>query len=209
VRVKLSHVSKSFSAIRAVIDVTLTLEPGTVTVIEGPNGSGKSTLLGIIGTLIRPSSGRIDYGTDFSAQVVRARLGWVGHDTLCYPDLTGRENIELSARLTGVDPKKAWEGSVVRFAIGDFAARPMRSASRGQKQRIALARAVVHEPELLLLDEPSTGLDAAGVERVKNVVEQESARGSTVVVVTHDGPFARQLNRKSFQMDKGHLVLQS
>ncbi len=204
--VRLSHVSKSFSAIRAVIDVTLTLEPGTVTVIEGPNGSGKSTLLGIIGTLIRPSSGRIDYGNEASAHAVRARLGWVGHDTLCYPDLTGRENIELSACLAGVDSQKAWEGSVARFGIGDFAARSMRSASRGQKQRIALARAVVHEPELLLLDEPSTGLDTVGVERVRSVVEQESARGSIVVVVTHDTPFARQLNQKSFQMDKGRLV---
>jgi len=205
VHVKLSHISKSFAAIRAVIDVSLELKPGTITIIEGPNGSGKSTLLGIIATLIRPTSGQLDFGAHQSAQAVRSRLGWVGHDTLCYPDLTGRENVELAARLAGVGVGKAWTESAERFDIGDFATRPMRSASRGQRQRIALARAVVHKPELLLLDEPSTGLDVAGLERVTNVIEEEASHGTTIVVVTHDEKFARRLKEKSFQMDKGRL----
>jgi heme exporter protein A len=205
-RVRLSHISKSFGNVRAVVDVTLELEAGKVAIIEGPNGSGKSTLLGIIGTLIRPTSGTIDYGNlGRSRDDVRTRLGWLGHDTLCYPDLTGRENIELAARLAGVDAGAAWKRSAERFSIGEFGARPMRTGSRGQRQRIALARALVHQPDLVLLDEPSTGLDKASVERVERVVGEEAERGAMVVIITHDATIARDIKALRYQMDRGRL----
>jgi ABC-type multidrug transport system ATPase subunit len=204
--ITLSHISKSFGAVRAVIDVTLELPPARAVVIEGANGSGKSTLLGIIGTLIRPTSGSIEYGRlGRTHSDVRARLGWLGHDTLCYPDLTGRENIELAARLAGVNVDGAWKRSSERFAIGEFGARAMRTASRGQRQRVALARALLHEPDLLLLDEPSTGLDQASVERVERVIQEEVGRGATVVLITHDAEFARKLNATRYHMDRGRL----
>jgi ABC-type multidrug transport system ATPase subunit len=204
--IRLLHVSKSFGAVRAVVDVTLELPEGGVVVIEGPNGSGKSTLLGILGTLIRPTSGRIDYGRlGRTMAAVRARIGWLGHDTLCYPDLTGRENVELAARLSGVDVASAWKRSAERFAIGEFGSRPMRTASRGQRQRVALARAIVHSPGLLLLDEPSTGLDKAAVERVETVIDEEAARGATMVIVTHDARFARKEKHTRYRMDRGRL----
>jgi len=205
--IRLSHVSKSFGPVRAVVDVSLELAPQTVVVIEGPNGSGKSTLLGMLGTLIRPTSGRIEYGRlGASLETVRARTGWLGHETLCYPDLTGRENIELAARLAGVDAGAAWARSAERFGIGDFGKRAMRTASRGQRQRVALARAVVHEPDLLLLDEPSTGLDASAVERVERVIEEEVARAATVVIITHDAQFARKPKQERYRMDRGRLA---
>jgi ABC-type multidrug transport system ATPase subunit len=204
--VRLSHISKSFGNVRAVVDVTLELEGGMVAVIEGANGSGKSTLLGIIGTLIRPTSGSIDYGKlGRTRDEVRARLGWLGHDTICYPDLTGRENIELAARLAGVDVVTAWKRSAERFSIGEFGARPMRTTSRGQRQRVALARALLHEPELVLLDEPSTGLDKASVERVERVIAEEAARGASVVMITHDASVARNVKAARYQMDRGRL----
>ncbi len=203
---RLSHISKSFGNVRAVVDVTLELEAGKVAIIEGPNGSGKSTLLGIIGTLIRPTSGAVDYGgLGRTREEVRAHLGWLGHDTLCYPDLTGRENIELAARLAGVDVAAAWKRSAERFSIGEFASRPMRTGSRGQRQRVALARALVHEPELVLLDEPSTGLDKASVERVERVLAEEAERGATVVMITHDTAMARTIKASRYQMDRGRL----
>ncbi len=205
--VTLSHVSKSFGAVRAVIDVTLELEPGTIHIIEGANGSGKSTLLALIATLIRPTSGRIAWGAlGASHQEVRAKLGWLGHDTLCYPDLTGRENIELAARLVGVDAASAWKRTAERFSIGEFASRPMRTASRGQRQRVALARALVAEPNLLLLDEPSTGLDRASVERAERVLTEESHRGAIVIVVTHDAGFAHAASAKRHRMERGRLT---
>jgi heme exporter protein A len=203
--IKLSHIGKTFGNVRAVVDVTLELPRASVVVIEGPNGSGKSTLLGIVGTLIRPTSGSIDYGFAPSMLAVRTRLGWLGHDTLCYPDLTGRENIELAARLAGVDAGSAWKRCAERFAIGDFGARPMRTASRGQRQRVALARALLHEPELVLLDEPTTGLDKASVQRVEKVLEEEAARGATVVMVTHDAKIAQSMKTIRYQMDRGRL----
>jgi len=205
-RIRLQHVSKTFGAVRAVVDATLELSPGTVSVVEGPNGSGKSTLLGMLGTLIRPTSGTIEYGDLGSdIDVVRARIGWLGHETLCYPDLTGRENVELAARLAGVDAVEAWQRSRERFGIGEFGARPMRTASRGQRQRVALARALVHAPELLLLDEPSTGLDVSAVERVERVLGEETARGATIVVITHDAEFAESLKSTRYHMDRGRL----
>ena len=203
---RLSHISKSFGNVRAVVDVTLELEAGTVVVIEGPNGSGKSTLLGIVGTLIRPTSGSIDYGNlGRTRDDVRARLGWLGHDTLCYPDLTGRENIELAARLAGVDAATAWKRSAERFSLGEFASRPMRTGSRGQRQRVALARALVHQPDLVLLDEPSTGLDQASVARVERVIAEEAERGASVVMITHDATIARSVKALRYQMDRGRL----
>jgi len=204
--VRLSHISKSFGNVRAVVDVTLELEPGKVAIIEGPNGSGKSTLLAIIGTLVRPTSGAIDYGNlGRSREEVRARLGWLGHDTLCYPDLTGRENIELAARLAGVDVAAAWKRSAERFSIGEFGSRPMRTGSRGQRQRVALARALVHQPDLVLLDEPSTGLDKASVERVERVIGEEAERGAAVVMITHDSAVAGSVKASRYQMDRGRL----
>ena len=203
---RLAHISKSFGNVRAVVDVTLELEAGKVAIIEGPNGSGKSTLLGIVGTLIRPTSGTIDYGNlGRTRDDVRARLGWLGHDTLCYPDLTGRENIELAARLAGVDVAAAWKRSAERFSLGEFASRPMRTGSRGQRQRVALARALVHQPDLVLLDEPSTGLDKASVERVERVIGEEAERGASVVMITHDATIARSVKAVRYQMDRGRL----
>jgi len=205
-RVRLSHISKSFGNVRAVVDVTLELEAGKVAIIEGPNGSGKSTLLGIIGTTIRPTSGTIDYGSlGKRRDDVRARLGWVGHDTLCYPDLTGRENIELAARLAGVDVTAAWKRSAERFSIGEFGSRPMRTGSRGQRQRVALARALVHQPDLVLLDEPSTGLDKASVARALRVIGEEAERGAMVVMITHDATIAHDIKTTRYQMDRGRL----
>ena len=204
--IKLLRVAKAFGPVRAVVDVTMELHRGSLVVIEGANGSGKTTLLWIIGTLIRPTSGRIDYGfLGSNVSAIRARMGWVGHETICYADLTGRENIELAARLAGVDVRQAWEHSIERFGLGDAASRAMRSASRGQRQQVALARALVATPALLLLDEPSTGLDAAAAARVSKIVAEEVVRGTIVIVITHDEQFARSLRGVRYRMERGRL----
>jgi len=204
--VELRSVTKTYGAVRALVGVSLTLAAGRVTMIEGPNGSGKSTLLGIVGTLSRPTSGVVSHGSlGRSRAEVRAQLGWVGHDALAYADLSGRENVVLAARLYGIDPAQAWEAARERFDLAGFADRPLRTYSRGQRQRIALARALVHHPRLVLLDEPTAGLDARTTSRLRDVVRDEAGRGAVVVVITHDPVFA-EIGDVRHRLERGRLV---
>jgi ABC-type multidrug transport system ATPase subunit len=205
--IELRNVTKTYGPVRAVVGVTCDFLPGVVTVIRGPNGSGKSTLLAIAGTLTKPTSGTVDYGfLGRGRGSVRQALGWVGHESLCYLDLTGRQNIELAARLYGVDPERARRRAVERHELGAFLDRPVRTYSRGQRQRIAVARALVHDPRLLLLDEPTTGLDKGAVERLAHVVRDEVQRGAAVVVVTHDAGFAEALQGRSIDLERGRRI---
>lgn len=203
-RVELRNVSKAFGPVRALINVSVTFEAG-VTVLEGANGSGKTTLLSVAGTLARPSSGEVDFGgLGKDREQVRARLGWVGHELLVYADLSGRENIELAARLHDRDPLAAMDRAAARFGLGAFVDRPVRTYSRGQRQRVALARALVNEPDLLLLDEPTTGLDTSGVALLEAVVREEASRGAIVIVVTHDAQFGE--GQRRVRMERGRLI---
>ena len=178
-----------------------------MSVVAGPNGSGKSTLLAIVGTLARVTSGEVDHGALGRTRAeVRATLGWLGHESLCYPELSGRENIELAARLHGRPPDAAFKAAAARFDLGAFAERPVRTYSRGQRQRVALARALVHAPLLLLLDEPTTGLDASTTSRLAEVVRGEAKRGAIVIVVTHDSVFARDIAEDQIELERGRLV---
>jgi heme exporter protein A len=210
VQVELRSVSKTYGPVRALAGVSCSFPGGTVTVVRGPNGSGKSTLLSIVGTLVRPSSGSVDYGELGKRRAtVRGTLGWVGHETLCYPDLTGRQNIELAARLHGCNASEAYLAARERFDLGTFAERPVRTYSRGQRQRVAVARALVHEPRLLLLDEPTTGLDGSAVKRLEAVVREEAGRLAVVVVVTHDTAFAEALESRVVSLDRGRIVMEA
>ncbi len=204
--VALKGVTKTFGSVRALVGVSVDFRAGDVTVIEGPNGSGKSTLLAIVGTLAKPSSGEVDHGAfGASSSEVRAHLGWVGHDTLCYGDLTGRENVELAARLYGLDGAASFSEASVRFELEAFADRPVRTYSRGQRQRIALARALVHRPRLILLDEPTAGLDEHSTGRLEAVVAEEAKRGCAVVVVTHDRAFGDRIGTRRVRLARGRL----
>ncbi|MBX3229715.1 MAG: heme ABC exporter ATP-binding protein CcmA [Labilithrix sp.] len=207
----LTGVTKTYPpAVRALRGVSVSFDAGRVAVVLGANGSGKSTLLSIVGTLTRPTSGKVSHGTlGKTRDAVRRTLGWLGHDALCYADLTGRENIELSARLHGLDADAAFEAARERFALGVFAERPFRTYSRGQRQRVALARALVHAPRLLLLDEPTTGLDKSGVEVLNATVRAEAKRGAVVIVVTHDESFAKSVADDRIVIDRGSIQSQS
>jgi heme exporter protein A len=205
--VELRNVTKTFGPVRALVGVSCRFAPGVVSVVRGANGSGKSTLLAIVGTLTRPTSGKVDHGPLGRRRAeVRGTLGWLGHESLCYPDLSGRENIELAARLHGGDVKDAYRRAVERFDLAAFAERAVRTYSRGQRQRVALARALVHEPRLLLLDEPTTGLDAAATAQLEKVVHEEAQRGAVVVVVTHDAAFAGAVGGHVVTLERGRVV---
>lgn len=207
VRVVARGIVKTYGTTAALRGVDVTLEAPGVTLIEGANGSGKSTLLGILGTVIRATSGTVRYeplGSDLNE--VRAAIGWLSHETLAYPDLTGRQNVELVARLHGLPPNDAWAAAEERFELGAFARRPLRTCSRGQRQRVALARALVHGPSLVLLDEPTAGLDRAGVARLLRVVSEEATRGAAVAVVSHEPDAFRELARARVVLERGRIA---
>lgn len=204
--VRLRRVTKTYGPVRALVGVDVTFAASKVTAVLGTNGSGKSTLLAIVGTLTRPTSGVIAHSDLAGAADVRRVLGWVGHASLCYPDLTGAENLRLAAELHGCPREEALLEAKERFELGGFMDRPFREYSRGQRQRISLARALVHHPTLLLLDEPTTGLDSAGVARLVSVVRDEAARGATVIVVSHDERFAKDVAEDTLRLERGRVV---
>jgi heme exporter protein A len=206
-RVSVQGVTRNFGATVALRGITANFSAGEVTTLEGHNGSGKSTLLAIIGTLMAPTAGRVLYGDETHVTSrIRKEIGWVSHETHCYPDLTAEQNVRLAAGLYGVEPDAAWSRASARFGIGLFAQASVRQLSRGQRQRVALGRALVHEPSLLLLDEPTTGLDADGLERLLTAVAEEAARGCIVIFVTHDHAVAARAANRRLYLHQGRLV---
>jgi heme exporter protein A len=205
--IEVRGVTRLYGSTVALRNISVGIRPGAVTFIEGSNGAGKSTLLGVVGTAIRPSQGTVRYPPFGDArEVVRPHLGWVSHEARAYRELTTRENVVLAARLYGMGGEDAWERVASRLDLRAFADQRFATLSRGQKQRAALARALAHEPSVLLLDEPSTGLDRASMERLESLLLEESAKGTIVVVVSHDSGLVARLGGRSIRLDRGRLV---
>jgi heme exporter protein A len=205
-RVEVRNVSKRYGSTAALRGVTVTLRAG-LTRLVGPNGSGKSTLLAVLGTLVRPSSGTVSYEPlGDSPSAVRSVLGWVSHESMLYGDLTAEQNLDLAARTHGISDASAILPSVERFHLGSFLRRPVRTLSRGQRQRVALARALIHRPAVLLLDEPTTGLDGDGVRRLREVVREELDRGVLAVVVEHEPSTFEDLAHQVVRLDRGRRI---
>ncbi|HVW26377.1 MAG TPA: ABC transporter ATP-binding protein [Polyangiaceae bacterium] len=200
-------VSRAFGGRPVLRGVTTRFERGTATFVEGPNGAGKSTLLGVIGTTLAPTSGSVRYEpVGDSVAEVRRELGWLSHDVRMYRELTGRENIELTARLHGEDAKEAFSAVARRLGLDEFADQPVATLSRGQRQRVALARVLVHRPSLLLLDEPLTGLDVDSANRLATVIAEERSSGTIVVVVSHTEGFPERVGGRRLRLERGRIV---
>jgi heme exporter protein A len=207
--VSLHKVTRVFGATRALAGVTLTFRAGEVASVEGPNGAGKSTLLGVLSTLSRPTAGRVRWG-DLSmpedTAAIRGSLGLVAHEALVYPDLTPRENLRLLGALHDLDdPIAATESALEAVGLTSLADRPARTFSRGQMQRLALARATLHDPQLLLFDEPTTGLDQGATARLERAIAEARRRGCIVVLVTHDLGFAARVADVRVQIVRGKV----
>ena len=206
-RVRAQAVVKMFGATRALAGVDLTLEAGRVTVIEGPNGAGKSTLLDILSLLSRPTRGSLRFGEHDAwreRESLRRYLGVLGHAAMLYPDLSGRENLAFFAGLYQVDARRI-DALGERFDVTGFWERPARTYSRGQLQRVSLARALLHQPRLILLDEPSAGLDMRSLEQLVAAVKVERARGAIVALITHDVALSEQLADERIRLTRGRI----
>jgi heme exporter protein A len=189
-RVVLTDVSRHYGRRRALSHVSLTCIAGRVIGLLGPNGSGKSTLLSILATLVTPSAGDVRYG-DRTARdggaALRSRIGLLAHDLYLYPELTARENLAFFAGLQGLRPIDAYvTAALERAALVDRANDVVGEFSRGMRQRLALERALVHDPRLVLLDEPFTGLDDRSARALVERIRDLKQHGRIVVLATHD-----------------------
>lgn len=188
--------------------VGLELRAGTISILTGHNGAGKSTLLSILSGQRRPTRGQLEYvdraGTVLDPREARTRIGWVSHVPLSYLELSARENLALVARLHGT-PSAAVERVIERLGMTSFAHKPVSALSRGQTQRVALGRALVHQPDFLLLDEPWTGLDHNAARFLEELIREEAARGAIVFIVSHQRDVIAKLGATELQL-RGGLV---
>ncbi|HJX33173.1 MAG TPA: heme ABC exporter ATP-binding protein CcmA [Solirubrobacterales bacterium] len=186
----LAGLRRDYGERTALEGVDLSLATGESLVVLGPNGAGKTTLLRILGTLLRPSGGEVRVlgcSLPREAWKLRGRVGYLGHEPLLYRDLSGRENLRFHARLHGIDGDRAETRIAELLAAAGMDRRAderIAELSAGMRQRLAVCRCVLHEPELLLLDEPDSNLDAEGRELARALIGPGSGR--TRVVVTHD-----------------------
>ncbi len=170
--IEVEGLARHYGEREALGDVSLSLAEGQTLVVFGPNGAGKTTLLRVLATLLRPHAGNVRVlGSSLpeEAWAVRGRVGMLGHEPLLYRELTARENLRFHARLHGVGEARV-EELLEAVAMAGRASEPVRTLSRGMVQRVAVARAVLHDPELLLLDEPYANLDPAAVELVAPLI---------------------------------------
>src|SRR5436190_6541086 len=176
---------RRFGERAALAGVNLQVAEGEFVLVTGPNGAGKTTLLRVLATVLRPSEGAVSIGghdLPRAADRARPRIGYVAHGPLTYPGLTARENLELYAALYGVSDDLVGQ-ALDRVGLDDRGRDPVSEFSRGMLQRLALARACLHGPSLLLLDEPTAGLDGDGRELLRDVLAEP---GRPVIVSTHE-----------------------
>lgn len=204
-----TDVVRAFGSRRAVDGVSLKLKPGDCLALFGPNGAGKTTLLRMLGGLLRATSGAVSIdGVVLPGEAsVRGKVGLISHQTMLYDALTPRENVEFAARMYGVsDVSGDTERALARLGATEYADRPVRSLSRGMQQRVSVARAVVHEPSVLLADEPFTGLDASGAAALSSMLAELRDSGAAIVIVTHNLHEALALCTQAAIMRQGRFV---
>jgi heme exporter protein A len=183
---QIEGLARHYGEREALSGVSLSLDAGKTLVVFGPNGAGKTTLLRVLATLLRPHAGEVGVlgrSLPVQAWAVRGRIGLLGHEPLLYRELSARENLRFHARLHGVGEQRV-EDLLGAVKMHDRAKEPLRTLSRGMVQRVAIARAVLHDPELLLLDEPRANLDPAASELVEPLIGATSGR--TRVISSHD-----------------------
>jgi len=207
---RFADVSRNYGRRRALNRVSLTAGAGSITALLGPNGAGKSTLLSIAATLLRPTSGEVLYG-DVSLRdggaALRARIGMLGHDLYLYPELTAAENLRFFARVYALpDVERRVDGALAQAGLSDRGDDLVGNFSRGMRQRLALERALIHEPRLVLLDEPFTGLDEASRTALRARLEAVRRAGGIVILTTHDTAAIAGLPDASVSLVEGRLA---
>jgi ABC-type multidrug transport system ATPase subunit len=204
------EVSRNFGRRRALARVSLDCRAGEIVGLLGPNGAGKSTLLAIVSTLATPSSGEVRYGGRTAKEIgapLRAKIGVLSHDLHLYSELSARENLVFFGRLYGIaDADTLATAALERARLEDRGGDVVSGFSRGMRQRLALERALLHRPRLLLLDEPFTGLDEASTVGLIGRLRELRSSGCITLVATHDLDVAEAVLDKAIILQDGKLV---
>jgi heme exporter protein A len=202
---------KTFAWTPVLDGISCRVSAGEAVGVFGPNGAGKTTFLRLLATLLQPSAGILRlFERAPHDPAVRRRLGFLGHDSFLYPDLTPVENLTFYGRAYHLSDLSARIADALeRIGLREWGHTPVRTFSRGMEQRLALARMLLHEPELLLLDEPSTGLDSRGVTTLQATLADAKGQGKTIVLTTHDFALGLELCDRVLILDRGRLSWQS
>lgn len=206
---KISSVRKNFNEVIALDNVSFDIKSGEVVGLVGSNGAGKTTLLRLMSGVYRPSSGSVTLGDDTPVHLMRDHLGVVPESTGLYSRLTAWENIRYHSRLYGIDDSVSWKRTL-KFAqsldMEENLSRYTKGFSRGMRQKTALLRALAHGPKVLLLDEPTAGLDITSARTVRSLVEQIKLEGGTVVYSTHQLFEAQQVCDRIIIIHNGNVM---
>jgi len=208
-RVTLDEVSRHYGRRRALARVSLSARSGELVGLLGPNGAGKSTIIGVVATLIAPTSGCVRYGDRTAADLgpdLRRHIGLLAHDLYLYPELSARQNLEFFRKLYGVESASVVDAALESAGLADRGDDDVSGFSRGMRQRLALERALLHGPRLVLLDEPFTGLDDHAVSLVSDRLRRLARAGAIVLVATHDLDVADGLVDRVMLVRGGQLI---
>ena len=206
----LDEVSRHFGRRRALTRVSFRCDAGEILALLGPNGAGKSTLLSIAATLLVPSSGIVRYGDQRASQArgsLRARIGLLGHDLYLYPELSAAENLRFFGRMYDVPLlERRIDTALERAGLADRRDDPVLGYSRGMRQRLAVERALLHEPRLVLLDEPFTGLDDTATVTLQHRLSGLREQGCIVILTTHDLETIEPIASRAVMLRNGRLI---
>ena len=204
---RFENIDKRYGGLFALRRVSLEISPGECVVLTGRNGSGKTTLLRVAARIVRPTAGKLSFPGACTETDANGRPGYVAHTTMVYDELTAEENLVLFARLQNVPEPAARSEELLReVGLYDRRSSLVRTFSRGMRQRMAIARALIHRPSVLLFDEPATGLDPLGISWLAKSLGEVHRAGCTVVMSLHGESEISALATRAVRLDGGSVV---